>query len=106
MAGVVDGKRWVGLQGEVIWMRQRTLLNGAKVESHEHVRRLSINTKAPRKWVAVDTETGELWVGSEQGWERADDATIALVGDAARLNGQQVVVTETVRRSELRQRSA
>lgn len=87
-------------------MRQRTLLNGAKVEAHEHVRRLSINTKAPRKWVAVDTETGELWVGSNDGWQRADAATAELVGDAAQRNAQQMVVAGGVRRSEMRQRSA
>lgn len=87
-------------------MRQRTLLNGAKVEAHEHVRRLAINTKAPRKWVAVDTETGEMWVGSTDGWQRADAQTAALVGDAARRNEQQVVVAGTVRRHEARQRSA
>lgn len=81
-------------------MRQRTLLNGAKVESHDHVRRLTINTKAPRKWVAVDTETGEMWVGSNDGWQRADAQTAALVGEAARRSAEQTTIAGGVRRHE------
>lgn len=87
-------------------MRQRTLLNGTKVESHEYVRRLTINTKAPRKWVAVDAETGEMWVGSSEGWQRADTAMAELVGDAARRNVEQTVIAGSARRGDVRLRSA
>lgn len=44
---------------------------------------LIIRTKKPRKWVAVDLETNELWVWDERRgamWARAPRRTVVEVG--------------------------
>lgn len=44
---------------------------------------LPITTRCPSKWVSVDLETGDVWVGTQSGWRRAaaaerDDALACI----------------------------
>lgn len=51
--------------------RDRVLRSGRSVPAFAAMTDLSISTRCPEKWVAVDLETGDVWIGSETGWTRA-----------------------------------
>lgn len=46
-------------------MFKRKLLDGTEVDNYEHPIDLIIHTKAPGKWLIIDLETGEEYIGSE-----------------------------------------
>jgi len=46
-------------------MNKRTLRDGSQVDSFDHPVDLIIHTKAPAKWLIIDRETGQEYVGSE-----------------------------------------
>jgi hypothetical protein len=57
----------------------RTLLDGTVVEEFEKAIDLTIHTKCPGKWLLIDLETGQEYVGSEKPnlygkWKRIKDA--------------------------------
>lgn len=61
--------------GHVHWtvpQSKRTLRSGRRLAVQERPVSLPIKSKTPEKWVAVDLETGDVWVGSLAGWTRAD----------------------------------
>jgi hypothetical protein len=63
--------------GHLHWkvvVAQRRLLSGTLVPERDQPQSLTLTTKAPQKWLALDLETGELWAGSNSGWKRADAA--------------------------------
>lgn len=35
---------------------------------------LALTTRCPSKWISVDLETGDVWLGTQSGWRRAADA--------------------------------
>jgi hypothetical protein len=56
----------------------RRLLNGSEVEETDKAVDLTIHTKAPGKWLLIDLETGQEYIGSEQPnlygkWKRIKD---------------------------------
>ena len=66
------------------FMAHRRLLDGSRVNEELHVRPLTITTKVPNKWAAVDLETGQIWVPRPNGgWDAADDGVKNLVTAAA-----------------------
>jgi hypothetical protein len=77
--------------GHVHWRlvvpTERALKNGRQVREHAEAQNLTLTTRCPQKWVAVDLETGDVWAGSEEGWKRATDAVsreaVAILGKAA-----------------------
>lgn len=59
-------------------MKFRKLLNGEKVTELELPVDLTIHTKCPEKWLLIDLETGQEYVGSEKPnlygkWKRIKD---------------------------------
>ncbi len=78
--------------GHVHWSApqfERTLQSGRKLPVREKPVSLPIVTKTPEKWVSIDLETGDVWVGSLAGWARADtpsrkDARTILGASSAR----------------------
>lgn len=57
----------------------RKLLNGSIVEETETAVDLTIHTKAPGKWLLIDLETGQEYIGSKEPnlygkWKRVKDA--------------------------------
>lgn len=57
----------------------RKLLNGSEVEEFEKAIDLTIHTKAPAKWLLIDLETGQEYMGSDKPnlygkWKRIKDA--------------------------------
>ena len=49
----------------------RVLRDGSVVPETQAPVTLSLVTRCPQKWLAVDLETGEIWAGSERGmWRR------------------------------------
>lgn len=60
---------WIKVTGE----RVRKLRSGRTTPELDGVVNLSLSTHCPKKWVSVDLETGDVWVGSEAGWRRATD---------------------------------
>lgn len=65
-------------------MAHRTLLDGSRVNEELHVRPLTITTKVPNKWAAVDLQTGQVWVPRPNGgWDAAEDGVRHLVAAAA-----------------------
>lgn len=42
----------------------RKLINGSEVEDFDFAIDLTIHTKAPEKWMLIDMETGQKYVGS------------------------------------------
>ncbi|GIK74547.1 MAG: hypothetical protein BroJett021_35350 [Chloroflexota bacterium] len=61
--------------GHLHWMRAqkgRTLKSGRKVAELADTVDLKLATHCPGKWLAVDLETGDVWIGSRSGWKRAD----------------------------------
>ena len=60
--------------GQVHWRRvvtKRTLRSGREVKELERLTELALQTHCPDKWVSIDLETGDIWVGSDTGWKRA-----------------------------------
>lgn len=57
------------------WVRvakARTLTDGRAAPELPTPVKLQLNTRCPRKWLAVDLETGEVWVGTDNAdWRRA-----------------------------------
>ena len=56
----------------------RNLLNGKKVPEFEEAVDLTIHTKCPEKWMLIDMETGQKYVGSSSPnlygkWKRLED---------------------------------
>lgn len=69
-------------QGHLHWIkvaRERTLITGRTVPELEEAVNLTLTTRCPRKWLAVDMETGDVVVGDTKGWQRgtADDCLAA-----------------------------
>jgi hypothetical protein len=52
----------------------RRLCSGRIVPELDAPMELRLNTRSPGKWLAVDLETGEAWIGTQSGWKRATDA--------------------------------
>ena len=52
---------------------ERTLRSGRRVKEVAEELPLTISTRCPEKWVAVDLETGEAWAGTPDGWRRVRD---------------------------------
>lgn len=60
--------------GHLHWVKtssERKLSSGRSVPELNEVSHLTLSTKCPGKWVAVDLETGEVWAGTAAGWQRA-----------------------------------
>lgn len=60
--------------GHLHWVKvsqQRALKSGRAVPELPEVVDLRLTTRCPSKWVSVDLETGDIWVGSQTGWRRA-----------------------------------
>lgn len=60
--------------GHLHWVKvseSRTLRSGRVVPEMADLAHLSLNTKCPEKWISIDLETGDVWVGSPTGWKRA-----------------------------------
>ncbi len=63
--------RRLGHQHWIVRTATRTLRDGSRVPESSAPVTLSLTTRCPRKWLAVDLETGETWVGDERGgWRR------------------------------------
>jgi hypothetical protein len=57
----------------------RKLIDGSEVEEFEKAIDLTIHTKAPAKWLLIDLETGQEYLGSDKPnlygkWKRIKDA--------------------------------
>lgn len=53
---------------------ERTLRSGRILKELPEAKSLTINTKFPGKFVAIDLETGEVFMGSKTGWREATNA--------------------------------
>ncbi len=71
--------------GHVHWKlvvpQERLLRSGRRVPELPAPQDLTLKTRCPHKWVSVDLETGDVWVGSESGWTRAPAAVVAEAVD-------------------------
>lgn len=69
--------------GHVHWRRssgKRALRDGTVVPELPDQVTITIETRVPEKWVAIDCETGDLWHASENGkWRRASQVVAARV---------------------------
>ena len=59
--------------------KTRILLDGTEVEEFEKAVDLTIHTKCPEKWLLIDLETGQEYMGSDKPnlygkWKRIRDA--------------------------------
>jgi hypothetical protein len=57
----------------------RKLLDGKEVEEYEKAIDLTIHTKCPEKWLLIDLETGQEYIGSSEPnlygkWKRVKDS--------------------------------
>lgn len=57
----------------------RALLDGQTAQELPQPQLLSIQSRCPKKWLAVDTETGEIWRATDQGWVRAGEESVAAL---------------------------
>jgi hypothetical protein len=60
-------------EGHLHWIavtKSRALIDGTTVAELDQGHQLSLDTRCPEKWLAVDLETGEVWRGSVNGWKR------------------------------------
>lgn len=60
-------------EGHLHWVRvdsQRRLKSGRVVVELDTAKQLALETRVPSKWAACDLETGEIWMGAENGWVR------------------------------------
>ena len=61
-------------EGHLHWIKVQTarrLKSGREVPEQAEVGELTLSTRVPGKWVAIDLETGEAWSGTPAGWKRA-----------------------------------
>ena len=69
--------------GHLHWVkvsRKRTLRSGRDVPELPEMVALTLQTRCPDKWAAVDLETGEVWMGAGAGWKRATKGQEAEIG--------------------------
>jgi len=55
----------------------RRLISGREAPEQSEVVALTLSTRVPDKWVALDLETGEVWAGTPGGWKRATPERVA-----------------------------
>jgi hypothetical protein len=70
----LSGSGSIQRHGHLHWVKvskERVLRSGRVVPELDEQASLSLNTRCPQKWAAVDLETGEVWMGNRQGWRRA-----------------------------------
>lgn len=60
----------------------RTLKSGRVVSQIAELVDLPIATHCPGKWVALDLESGDIWMGTAQGWKRATNEVQREAGAA------------------------
>lgn len=74
--------------GHLHWVKvgaERKLLSGRQVSELASNVVLTLTTKCPTKWLAVDMETGEIWTGTNDGsWTQASSDLRAEVAAAAK----------------------
>lgn len=74
--------------GHLHWVKVssvRKLLSGRQVAELADNVNLTLTTKCPTKWMAVDLESGEIWTGTNDGsWTRASSDLRAEVAAAAK----------------------
>lgn len=75
-------------EGHQHWIKVghgRSLVDGSEVAELPAPQALTLETKCPEKWLAVDLETGDVWRGSTKGWKRLEgqhrQAISALLGN-------------------------
>jgi hypothetical protein len=61
----------------------RKLIDGTEIESYDTPIDLTIHTKAPGKWLLIDLETGQEYIGSNVStkygkWRRIKDRVVPL----------------------------
>ena len=69
--------------GHLHWKQvtaSRTLASGRKVGESSELSHLTLDTRCPEKWVAVDLESGNVWIGSGKGWKAASETVRAEAG--------------------------
>lgn len=63
-------------------MKTRVLKNGEVVQEFENPVSLSVYTKCPEKWLLVDLETGEHYIGTsgegKYDWKKVDPCQISI----------------------------
>lgn len=76
-------------EGHLHWIKVgkgRRLVDGSVVAELPASQTMSLDTRCPEKWLAVDLETGDVWRGSTKGWKRLggrhEQAISALLGRA------------------------
>jgi len=59
-------------------MNTRTLLDGQEVQELDEAITLEVYTKCPEKWMLIDMQTGEKYIGystpGPNSWKRVGDA--------------------------------
>jgi hypothetical protein len=77
--------------GHVHWkqvtLNERVLKSGRVVRESHELKALTLSTRCPAKWLALDLETGDIWAGTEKGWTRAPYASIAEAREALIMDG-------------------
>ena len=71
--------------GHLHWVRvnhTRRLLDGTPVAELDEPVSLTLNTKCPDKWAAVDLETGHVWMSRNGQWTKASRDVAAMVAGA------------------------
>jgi len=63
----------------------RILQNNLQVEELDEPEEITLRTKCPEKWAAVDMETGDIWVREDDDWKRATKEQTKLVERLARI---------------------
>lgn len=56
---------------------ERKLQSGRIVPELAETQSLTLNTRCPLKWAAIDLETGEIYAGDPDGWKRASETVRA-----------------------------
>ncbi|MCV0441293.1 MAG: hypothetical protein K5880_22085 [Hydrogenophaga sp.] len=72
-----------GHQHWVASARGRTLRDGSLVPELNELQQLSLHTRCPQKWLAIDMESGEVWQPTAQGWRRATPAQMKIAARIA-----------------------
>lgn len=73
-------KGLVQREGHQHWKRvarHRHTRSGRQLAELEREVALPIRSKVPSKWVSVDLETGQIWMGSTSGWTRISAETLS-----------------------------
>ncbi|MBK3780235.1 hypothetical protein G3A43_08190 [Paraburkholderia aspalathi] len=77
--------------GHVHWkqvsLNERVLKSGRVVRESHELTALTLSTRCPAKWLALDLESGDVWAGTEKGWTRAPYASLAEAREALNLDG-------------------